>query len=122
METSSLRAPTREARCQRGSPLRWLTSLDVTLRSVATVTRNGKRRRLSYPPPPPADLPLAERERYALRVLADVAAMQLASLPAHSLVRRILEVPISELDHWGSDPRYAGQALGLGAARSGRAR
>ena len=75
---------------------------------------NGKR--YTLPPAAPADWPLPLRERHALGVLADVAAIQFEALPEHSLVRRLLETPISELDLWGSDPRYAGRSLGLGAA------
>jgi hypothetical protein len=72
---------------------------------VATAVRNGSGTHSHYPPPPPPEWPLARRERYALQVLADVAAVQLGSLPERSLVRRLLEAPIHELDCWGTDPR-----------------
>jgi Helix-turn-helix len=78
---------------------------------------DGTPRRYSLPPPPPAELPLPDRERWALNVLSNVAAIQLTELPPRSLVRRLLEVPVSELDHWGSDPRFAGHSLGEGAPR-----
>jgi hypothetical protein len=85
---------------------------------MATITlagADGTLHRYRLPPPPPSDLSLPQRERWALRVLADVAAVQLTELPQRSLVPRLLEVPISELDHWASDPRYRGHALGEGS-------
>jgi len=46
-----------------------------------------------------------------------VAAIQFEALPERSLVRRLLEAPIHELDSWATDPHYEGCALGFGAAR-----
>jgi hypothetical protein len=90
-----------------------LTRHAGTLALVATAMI-GKHRRPSYPPAPPAEWSLAERERAVLAVLADVAAIQLEALPQQSLVRRLVEPLLHELDCWASDPRYAGRALGYG--------